>query len=791
MGWELLNQPMMWGMAGVSLPVIAHLLSKRRYDVVHWGAMQFLELGRNKRRRVRLEELLLLLLRMLLVALLAFALSRPFAKGGWFARVASAGQKRDIVLVIDSSYSMGWRGDDLTPREKAIRWAGKLIRELKHGDTIGVIEARDQVRPIIEKPLSDHGYAREELDRLPPPAGSSNLSAAVARAVQVLSHTQNPGRHVIVLTDGQARGWSADDANLWTGFDQLMEQASVRPRVWVVNVTDEDGIAAEGRPNVAVDQLQVSRELSVPGFPVRIATKLIYSGGEEPRTVKVSLEVNGKKIADHDRSERLEPGGEVTLELIHEFDSVGSKLISVVLSEDDLPGDDRADAAITVSQALPVLLVNGDPQLDAVKSETFFPSLALTPASNDAPWVKARVIEWNRLQPNDLEGRVAVVLANVPRISEEIADALKRYVADGGGLFIALGDRVRAETYNQLLFGDGDGLLPAELMSIEIPADNESKGELVMNSSLELPWVLRFKEENGDDLTDARFNRWWKVIPATEQADLQDAKSTINASTAIVAARLTSQHPMLITRNFGRGGVLLSTIPLDGDESTFPAKRDYVPWLHEMLFYLASKPVRRNVDVGMPLMMPFPDRANPADYLFFGPHEMTFDPVLDSTGGQSLIRLNDTRLPGVYIFAPASADPNKTEERQHFVVNFDRGESDLRPLGEDRVATLTANDRMAFVSEVDELMDQMVDEESGAELWRYLLLVFVVILIGEVLMTRHLVKGGHVSIDAPQEPDQDPELEPEPLPPSDAPPELPQPDVYERVKEQSRRRVRR
>ncbi|MDA1014391.1 MAG: VWA domain-containing protein [Planctomycetota bacterium] len=788
MGWEFLNLPMLWGMAGVSLPVIAHLLSKRRYDVVQWGAMQFLELGRNKRRRVRLEELLLLLLRMLLMALLAFALSRPFAKGGWFARVASSGQKRDIVLVIDSSYSMGWRGDDLTPREKAVRWAGKLLRELNHGDTIAVIEARDQVRPIIEKPLSDHAFVREELDRLPPPAGSSNLAAAVARAVQVLSHTQNPGREVIVLTDGQARGWSADDANLWTGFDQLVEQASVRPRIWVVNVANENGTVAENRPNVAVDRLQISRELSVPGFPVRIATKLLYSGGEEPRTVKVSLEVNGKKVSDHDRTERLEPGGEATLEFIHEFDSVGSKLISVVIGADDLPGDDRADAAITVSQALPVLLVNGDPQLDEVKAETFFPSLALTPAGNDAPWVKANVVEWNRLQPADFDGHVAVVLANVPRISGEIADALKRYVADGGGLFIALGDRVRPETYNELLFGDGNDLLPAELTSLETPANNESPGERAMNSSLELPWVLRFKEENGDDFTDARFTRWWKVIPATEQLDLKDVNSTITASTPIVAARLTSQHPMLITRNYGRGGVLLSTVPLDGDESTFPAKRDYVPWLHEMLFYLASKPVRRNVDVGMPLMLPFPENARPADYLFHGPHELTFEPVLDSTGGQSLIRLNDTRLPGVYIFAAKGADPNKTNDRQHFVVNFDRGESDLRPLGEDRVATLTANNRMAFVSEVDELMEQMIDEESGAELWRYLLLVFVLILVGEVLMTRHLVKGGHATVDLPPAPEPEPELSPQVVLPVDEPPP---PDVYERVKEQSRRRFQR
>ena len=68
-----INPWMLLGLFGLSLPVIAHLLSKRRYDVVHWGAMQFLELNPNTKRKLRLEQLLLLLLRMGLIALVVFA----------------------------------------------------------------------------------------------------------------------------------------------------------------------------------------------------------------------------------------------------------------------------------------------------------------------------------------------------------------------------------------------------------------------------------------------------------------------------------------------------------------------------------------------------------------------------------------------------------------------------------------------------------------------------------------------------------------------------------------------
>ena len=81
MSFAFFNPWMLIGLAGIALPLLVHLLSRKKYDVVEWGAMQFLELGRNAKRRVQLEEFLLMLLRMTLLALLAFALARPWLSG--------------------------------------------------------------------------------------------------------------------------------------------------------------------------------------------------------------------------------------------------------------------------------------------------------------------------------------------------------------------------------------------------------------------------------------------------------------------------------------------------------------------------------------------------------------------------------------------------------------------------------------------------------------------------------------------------------------------------------------
>ena len=62
MNFGFLNVAMLAGLAAMALPVLAHLISRRKFDIVQWGAMQFLQLGRKTRRRIRLEEWLLMLI---------------------------------------------------------------------------------------------------------------------------------------------------------------------------------------------------------------------------------------------------------------------------------------------------------------------------------------------------------------------------------------------------------------------------------------------------------------------------------------------------------------------------------------------------------------------------------------------------------------------------------------------------------------------------------------------------------------------------------------------------------
>ena len=82
------------------------------------------------------------------------------------------------------------------------------------------------------------------------------------------------------------------------------------------------------------------------------------------------------------------------------------------------------------------------------------------------------------------------------------------------------------------------------------------------------------------------------------------------------------------------------------------------------------------------------------------------------------------------------------------MVNADRAESNLAPLTDEQIASITADERLQFIREGREIQAAASNELPRHELWQLLFLAFLALLVGEVLLTRKLVRGGHVATDA-------------------------------------------
>src|SRR6185312_10897359 len=115
----------------VALPIIIHLINQRRYQTVHWAAMMFLlTANRMSRGYARIRQWLILGLRMLAIAGLAFAISRPLA-GGWLG--LTAGSRVDTtILILDRSPSMqqGGTGSNVSKLDAGRRQLAQTLKML-------------------------------------------------------------------------------------------------------------------------------------------------------------------------------------------------------------------------------------------------------------------------------------------------------------------------------------------------------------------------------------------------------------------------------------------------------------------------------------------------------------------------------------------------------------------------------------------------------------------------------------------------------------------------------------
>ena len=96
---------LLWGAAAVAVPIIIHLINRRRFKRVIWAAMKFVQLSIDQnQRRMKLEDWILLFLRCAMLVLLALALARPRMTGTQSTFLGGEGEVAS-VLVLDEATS--------------------------------------------------------------------------------------------------------------------------------------------------------------------------------------------------------------------------------------------------------------------------------------------------------------------------------------------------------------------------------------------------------------------------------------------------------------------------------------------------------------------------------------------------------------------------------------------------------------------------------------------------------------------------------------------------------------
>ncbi len=188
------------GAACVAIPLVIHLLMRRRRKPVRWAAMRFLlEAQRQRHRRVRLEQLLLLLTRCLLVALVALAIARPILGPNDGARAGP----REVYLLVDNSLTSAAIGDaDETDLQRSLVRVRELLGSLDpaRGDRAALITLAAPAQAVVSPPTSDLGVIERRLADLRPADSRLDLAGAIGLLPPMPSGDDAPGITVAVYS---------------------------------------------------------------------------------------------------------------------------------------------------------------------------------------------------------------------------------------------------------------------------------------------------------------------------------------------------------------------------------------------------------------------------------------------------------------------------------------------------------------------------------------------------------------------------------------------------------------
>jgi hypothetical protein len=649
---EFLAPLMLLGAAGAAIPIAIHLIGRQRAPTVRFAAIDFL-LGSDRKvaRRLRLRELALLAARVLVCISIPLALAKPFTSCATDGPVIARGPQA-TVIIIDNALPAAYELDGQPLIARARARAKQLLSAMGPEADVALVATAEGARTpeaLVRNPLQ----LRDAIAALRAEPRPGDLSGALGRAGALLAASDHEQRHIFVLSTLPAAS---------VGPEPPAWPAGVSPEVTFI-----DPSAGVALADMAVVDVEVEPDPAAGSRGVRVTAELFNGGAVPFDDREVLLRIAGQVSARGAIS--LRPG-ERSAKRFATVLPPGARVADVVveLAPDALRANDRFFVRAELRDQVRTLLVNGDPRTVRHDDELFYLEAALRPGDRADSGVSLTTTTVDDLPNQELASYDAVILANTPALDAALVERLATWVDRGGGLLIAVGDRVEADAYNARMAP----LLPQELRD---PVDTtygargrerRERAERLAKLETGHPVLAIFRDQ-AEELLDARFETIALLGPTTRVDKRR------------VVARYTNGAAALIEAQRGDGRLMLFTSTLDRDWNDLPIHPGYLPLVQRAVRYLARKQAdarRATALVGRRYPIDLPPKL--ARLTVEGPGGGRTEIEGERLAGRDSIAFAATDTPGFYrvSFADARGREARSPEAD-FAINIDPRAQDL------------------------------------------------------------------------------------------------------------------
>jgi len=663
------------GAVAVIGPIVFHLIRRTTREVTPFSTLMFLTPSPPRiTKRSRLENLWLLLLRCLALALLALAFGRPFLRESARSPLPPAGEGKRIVLLLDTSASVRreklW--DDLRAKAEA------RIRAARAADSLAIVAFDRAPHDVLAfddwrkaQPSERVALALQRLSTIAPGFGATHLDAALIHAAELADQPEQRAQaEIVVLSDLQ------EGARL----DAL--QGFAWPEHTTVTL---DAAAAKQHENAGVAWLPENDDATPAGedapFRLRVTNsaaakreqfKLRWTGAAE---FEAYVPAGRSHIV---RAPKPPPGAD-----------------RITLSGDEAGFDNTVFVLPPQVAQLPVLFAGRDAD-DDPRGSLYYLRRAFLPTARQ----KVEIIAHRAAEPIpafQLRQAQLLVFGELP--SDAALAGAAEFVRGGKIAFVPFAGAATAEVAAKLL--------GAPLTAVEAPPRDYA---MLAQIDFAHPLFAPFADPRFSDFTKIHF---WKY----RRLDVSAVKD------ARVLARFDNGDAALVQVPLGSGSAVLFATTWRPVDSQLAMSSKFLPLLHALLDLSSRLPAARaQYFVGDEVALP------PGD------SPLTIrKPDGAEVPAQAGAKFTQTDQPGIYRIAPGAsrfAVNLAPDESRTAPLGPERFTALGVPLSETAVHAEQGARREARAA--------AVELESRQKLWRWALLAAVVVVLIETLLAANL-----------------------------------------------------
>lgn len=720
---SFLNPSVLIALSAIAIPVLIHLLNLRKLKKVEFSTLMFLkEIQKSKMKRIRLKQLLLLLFRILVIAFLVLAFSKPVYKG-----IAGNRDSKSTVLVfLDDSFSMSVPENNRTHFSSAKDKAAEILEMHKETDEIYLIPFSEIGKKNRRIYFGNSEEVTDSLQTLKTSYKYTPVEEILYLSDEMLLNSGNVRKEIFIVSDFQKSNFKSvqERKNIYRALtDESVSIFLVKTGRKEINNLSIDSFAVE--TGIIEKDKSVSLKINLNNFSK-------YNAVNKTVNLYADNELKAVKIQD------INAGS--TVKTVFNFKPTKTGIISGYfelvrneLSEDEIIQDNKLYFSIYIPEKFNIALVS-DKSTSLKFLETGFKSAdrLLSDSVNSAENF-FNVSIFGAVDEDALKNDV-VFISDKKTFSDYEAELLKKYVTDGGGLFLFPGKETDIENYNNTI------LNKLKLPKIAgVKSDKESNINLKFEKiDFEHPLLSGVFRNPDLNLTARNFiienpsiNSYFEFLPGDRTSQI---------------IMLNNSIPFLIESGFAGGRIVMSAVSADNEMSDLPLKTIFLPLIIRSAYYLGnvidneimqkSYVAGRNNYVavfGLKSISALitPDKSFP---------EMSLN---ESFQGDKInyiqIPYSDyTGLTGEYTLKDSSGKSSV------FHLNYNVSESETSLMEKEDLIEYFNNSGVKDIiySELnDDIKSRISESKNGLELWRYMLLGAIIFLAAEIILSRSLEKS--------------------------------------------------